>query len=86
MALLFFVKKDICLAINKSLGIENPAGDAPADSGCAPGGSLWTGTPAAAPFFHIGDGDKTLGKSAACVIWSCHPSHPYLYYHVLLER
>lgn len=83
------ITKDLCLAINKKLGIASVAGDAPQDGSGTYGtnnNNVWIG------FYQqgwqIGDPGKILeGQMSGCVkLGNAHPPNTYGYYHVLIPH
>lgn len=79
---LMYVSKDLCLALNNSIGITNPSGNPPAD----PDGFNWI-TPFQGTFSASGNyisttGGHTTGRMEGCV----GVGSEYHYYRVLLAR
>lgn len=89
IATLSYVKKEICVAINKGLGIDNPGGNPPVDGGC-PGASPYDGTFATNPFYHIGTtGAVGTTQPSGCVAYNTGCSGGtiyYIYVHSLYEQ
>ncbi|MDD9900711.1 MAG: hypothetical protein OXT65_07010 [Alphaproteobacteria bacterium] len=80
-----YVTREICLAINTGLGLSNPGGEPPVDSGNSGGAALWKNTPATNPYFHLGDnlGGIMDGQHNGCLRLS---GGSYLYFHVFYAR
>lgn len=80
-----YIKRDVCLTINRLSGIDNPGNDAPQVSDCA-FGTKFTG--AFADGVEI-DAAQLRGKPAGCVKTdnSCgNGADAYHYYHVMIAR
>ncbi len=83
-----FLQKNICLEINKKLGITNPSGDAPVDGGCGSGNYNFVGT--YSEDTAISDSGGFLSNQPI----GCYKSDPgcaavansYNFYYALIER
>lgn len=80
IVMLPYVKRSLCLELNKQLGIANPGGDPPEeeDDNCMTNGNKFTGTYTLA--CDVGEG--LGGKSAACTSYN----DKYYFYYALITR
>ncbi len=81
--ILWPIKKEVCLALNQQLGIDNPGGQPPTDS--TMGGGQFTGSFAYAQT--IGDeagGAAIKGKDTGCFTQTANGLH--YFYHILIAR
>lgn len=82
---LFFLRKDVCLALNSLLGISNPSGDAPTAASTVLPGNPYNGTfPAAAA--NAADNTAFSGRKAGCVKNTAAAPDFYVFYSVLAAR
>lgn len=82
VAILPWVKKDLCIQINEKLGITNPAGEPPLATGSAwtAGNTRFTGTFTEAAII------ARSGETAGCLRGNGVPAGTFFYYKVLLAR
>jgi hypothetical protein len=92
VAILPYIKRDICLDLNRRLNIENPGGDPPRDSGCA-----WSNPPKtykgafseSESIESSSDSEILGGRQSGCFeIGTCGSveAHSYHFYQVLMAR
>jgi hypothetical protein len=86
-----YIKRDICVEINRTLNITNPAGEPPEDPNISVAVYFTGSFPAAAADSTIGDsGTSTIlaGKKTGCVFENggCNGADCYNFYHVLIAR
>ncbi len=84
-----YIKREVCLQINKRLGVPNPSGDAPEDIGCSGSGSGFRFTGAFVETISLKDAAGDLNNIAGCFKHGagCTPSpNSYHYYRTLVER
>jgi len=84
-----FLKKDICLKINDVLGIENPSGDAPIDSGCSGAGISYKFTGTYSEDLALQNTSSTMNRKAGCFKHDTGCTghiNTYNFYKVLIER
>lgn len=81
-AYLMYIHKDLCLALNNSIGITNPLGNPPADVDGYNWLNTFNGTFSASSAMINTTGDHTKGRLEGCV----GVGSEYHYYRVLLAR
>jgi hypothetical protein len=80
------LSKEICMAINKSLGINNPVNDAPAESVGVGSIGFFQGTYDGVVGDPIGDNPALTGKKAGCMKRTDIGSGFYQFYYLLLAK